>query len=218
MNCLNHPDMPAVAYCRTCGRPLCAQCQRPAQGVVYCEEHTPAPAYTAPPSSTAAAPARPVLPADPAPGLAFLLGFIPGVGAIYNGQYAKGLIHAVIFGLLVSIMSADATGGFGPLFGMLLTAWIFYMAFEAYHTAAKRRAGEAVDEFSSLVNLRRTGSFPAGAVILILLGVVLLLNTLEILQFRYIARYWPVVLIAIGVYMLYVRFTPQDDGGPEVGK
>jgi len=29
---------------------------------------------------------------DPAahPALAFLLGFIPGVGAIYNGQYAKG--------------------------------------------------------------------------------------------------------------------------------
>ena len=33
-----------------------------------------------------------------APGLAFALGFIPGVGAIYNGQYLKGLVHALIFG------------------------------------------------------------------------------------------------------------------------
>jgi len=27
---------------------------------------------------------------------------IPGVGAVYNGQYAKGLVHVVIVGLLIS--------------------------------------------------------------------------------------------------------------------
>ena len=32
--------------------------------------------------------------------IALFLGFIPGVGAIYNGQYAKGLVHAVVFGLI----------------------------------------------------------------------------------------------------------------------
>jgi len=211
MNCLNHPEAPAVAYCRTCGRPLCAQCQRTAQGVIYCEEHVPAAAYTAGAAPLAAPAAGTSY--DVSPGLACLLGFIPGVGAIYNGQYAKGLVHAIIFGLLVSILSSGATGGLEPLFGFLLTAWIFYMAFEAYHTAAKRRAGEPVDEFSSIVNLRgRSGTFPAGAVVLIVLGVVLLLNTLEILQFRYIVRYWPVALIVVGVYMLYLRVAGQGDG------
>ena len=24
MNCANHPDIAPVAYCRTCGKPLCA--------------------------------------------------------------------------------------------------------------------------------------------------------------------------------------------------
>ena len=37
MNCANHPDIPAVAYCRTCGKPLCANCTRSVQGVIYCE-------------------------------------------------------------------------------------------------------------------------------------------------------------------------------------
>ena len=98
-----------------------------------------------------------------------------------------------------------------PLFGILLTAWIFYMAFEAYHTARKRRAGEPVDEFSSLVDLRgRPGAFPAGAVVLIALGVILLLNTLDILQFGDIARYWPVLLILLGVWKLYARLAPED--------
>ena len=37
MNCANHPDIPSVAYCRTCGKPLCANCTRSVHGVIYCE-------------------------------------------------------------------------------------------------------------------------------------------------------------------------------------
>ena len=39
MNCANHPETAAVAYCRTCGKPLCQVCERPAQGTVFCQEH-----------------------------------------------------------------------------------------------------------------------------------------------------------------------------------
>ncbi len=37
MNCANHPDVEKVAFCRTCGKPLCANCTRSVQGVIYCE-------------------------------------------------------------------------------------------------------------------------------------------------------------------------------------
>jgi hypothetical protein len=142
--------------------------------------------------------------------MAAFLGFIPGVGAIYNGQYAKGLVHAVVFGLIISIMSHSG-GDSEPMLAMLLVAWIFYMIFEAYHTARRRMLGEPVEEFSSLVNMRGgAGRFPTGAVLLIALGVVLLLNTLDILDFRYLARYWPVVLILAGVYMLWARLTAES--------
>jgi hypothetical protein len=212
MNCLTHPETPATAYCRTCGKPLCEECKRTAQGVIYCEEHAPAAAYDAP----AAAPPRvpPVSYAtDASPGLALALGFIPGVGAIYNGQYAKGLVHAVVFGLLVSIIQSGTTGGLEPLLYVVVWAWEFYMAIEAYHTARKRRNGEPVDEFSSLMNVHGRGTFPAGAVLLILLGGVLLMDTMGWLQFRDIARFWPVALILLGVYMLYARLAPQSVDG-----
>jgi len=213
MNCLNHPEVPAIAFCRSCGKPLCDECKRPAQSTIFCEEHMP-PAVTA----AAASPqpgSRPFVSttvvADPSvsPGLAFVLGLIiPGVGAIYNGQYAKGLVHAVIFGLLVSILSSGSAAGLEPLFGILIAAWVLYMAFEAYHTARKRRAGEPLDEFSSLIDLHARGSrFPAGALILIVLGVLLLLNTTDIIPLERILRYWPVLLIAVGVYLLYARLT-----------
>ena len=54
--------------------------------------------------------------ADPSvsPGLAFALGLIiPGVGAIYNGQYAKGLVHVLILSLL--FMAAQSSSGLEPM-------------------------------------------------------------------------------------------------------
>ncbi|MGH9591910.1 MAG: B-box zinc finger protein, partial [Bryobacteraceae bacterium] len=138
MNCAVHPDVQAVAYCRSCGKPLCESCKRVWQDAIYCEEHGAAsPGGTAshvaapnPEYSPYTAPYPPPSPgaagiADPSasPGLAFLLGLIPGVGAIYNGQYVKGLIHVVVLGLLISIVGSDAAGGLEPVFGMLIGVW-----------------------------------------------------------------------------------------------
>ncbi len=245
MNCQNHPEVAATAYCRTCGKPICDECRRDAYGTVFCAEHAPVPvAAEAPPeaafasSASAPPPFSPPFPPPPpgipmgspyavppppgasrvsmdvSPGLAFLLGWIPGVGAIYNGQYAKGLVHAVVWGVLVSVTSSGrASHGLEPLFGMLIAVWCFYMAFEAYHTARKRRLGEPVDEYSSLIDFSgRKGQVPVAGIALIVLGILLLLHTLDLLDFEYVARYWPVLLIAAGAYLLYGRIT---HGHPE---
>jgi TM2 domain-containing membrane protein YozV len=205
MNCLNHPETPATAFCRTCGKPLCDACKRQVQGTVFCEEHAP-PVTAAAPPPIYVAPA-PVADPNVSPGLAFALGLIvPGVGAIYNGQYAKGLVHAIIFGLLVSVLSSGSAHGLEPLFGVLIAAWVFYMAIEAYQTALKRRAGQPMDEFSSLIDLHTQGSrFPAGAVLLIVVGVLLLLDTTDLIPMERFLRYWPILLILLGVYLLYGR-------------
>jgi TM2 domain-containing membrane protein YozV len=209
MNCQNHPEIPATAYCRTCGKPVCEQCRRDAHGTVFCEEHIPTPAGAAapPPASGAVPPSA--IPAsypraDVSPGLALFLGFIPGVGAIYNGQYVKGLVHAVIFGVIISILDSGS-GGLEVVMSMLLTAWIFYMAFEAQHTAQKRRNGEPVDEYSSVLNFRGGNNAPVAGIVLVVLGSLLLLNTLNLVNFAYLERYWPALLIAAGVYLLYTR-------------
>lgn len=227
MNCVNHPDVSAVAYCRACGKALCQTCQRTAQGTVFCEEHMPVETSGAGASQAFHSPytAPPTVPPPPmyapnigvSPGLAFILGLIPGVGAIYNGQYAKGLIHGLIFGALISIGSAGAfEHASGPMFGILLTAFYFYMPFEAYHTAKRRQLGQQVDEFSSLFPLRGKHSrVPVGPIVLIAVGLLFLLNNLGWLNFYDIARYWPVFLIALGVYMLYTRLTGSPAVGPE---
>ena len=221
MNCQNHPDVAAAAYCRTCGKPLCADCRRGESGIVYCAEHVPAaapPPFTAPPPY-AAPPLAPVpgVRSDVHPGLAFALGWIPGVGAIYNGQYAKGLIHAVVWGVFMSIANSEAVHGMEPIFVIMVMAWWAYMAFEAYRTAQKLQRGEPVDEYSSVLQLRGgPGRFPIAAVALIGMGVLLLLHTLDLVNFERIVPYWPVLLIAAGVYMLWARFAGQEPAPGEV--
>src|SRR5208282_4607388 len=76
----------------------------------------------------------------PHPVLAAFLGLIPGVGAMYNGQFIKGLIHIVIFAVLVS--AAHVYG----IFGLFIAGWVFYQVFEAYHTAKARRDGEPLPD------------------------------------------------------------------------
>ncbi|MEN6606683.1 MAG: DUF5668 domain-containing protein, partial [Bryobacteraceae bacterium] len=68
------------------------------------------------------------------------------------------------------------------------------------------RRGEIVDEFSSLLpSKRESGGFPVGPILLIALGVIFLLNTMDILRLDQILRWWPVFLIALGAYLLYCR-------------
>lgn len=213
-----------IGYCRMCGKALDETNATAAEGTLYCTEHgpqaqasasTPPPLPIEPPSPYtapayhAAPPVPPRADARVSPGLAFILGFIPGVGAVYNGQYAKGLVHVVIFGSIISILSSGAARGFEPLFGLMIPTFVFYMCFEAYHTARKRRDGEMVDEFSGLV--RRDSAapsrFPLAPALLIAFGILFLLDNLEILKIGRLLRYWPAALIVLGLYLLYERIT-----------
>jgi hypothetical protein len=50
-----------------------------------------------------------------------------------------------------------------------------------------------------------SGGFPITPIILILVGVIFLLNNLEVIRLYQVLRYWPVVLILLGAYLLYIR-------------
>jgi TM2 domain-containing membrane protein YozV len=151
MNCPNHPDAAAVAYCQNCGKPLCSTCMRSVGGVVYCES-----CLAARLSSQAATgqPAQYGMHAHPV--LAGLLGFIPGVGAMYNGQFVKALAHVLIFAVFVSLADKSV------VFGLLVAAWVFYQVFDAAQTAKARRDGLPLPNPFGLNDLgARLGMTPA---------------------------------------------------------
>src|SRR5580765_6485985 len=104
MNCAVHNQTQAVAYCRTCGKALCEECKRDVMGAIYCEPCIAArlqgaPGVTAPGATIVPPPPAP--PGAPNPTIAGLLGFVPGVGAMYNGQFVKAFAHVLIFVMLI---------------------------------------------------------------------------------------------------------------------
>ncbi len=259
MNCAIHTDQPATAYCRTCGKALCTACQRTVNGVVYCE-----PCLAAKLDPVAAQAAKPTSQVileqglglknvrNPNAVLAAILACIPGVGAMYNGQFLKGLIYAGIFATLVAI-TAHSNG----LFGMLVGAFLFYMIFDAYHSAKAIAAGlPAPDPLgldrmfgagvgtgtmnppvpaaawnTPVTNPAPSGSAmagfvpvpsvppvpdtsstsnalpkaPIGAIVLIGLGVLFLLDNIGVFDFAF-GQLWPVILIAIGAWLFVQRW------------
>jgi len=236
MNCANHVDIPATAYCRTCGKPVCAICARDVRGVVYCEDCLAAQvsgSMPPPPQPGVVVPGATSV-ASGSPGLAAVLGFIPGAGAMYNGEYAKGFIHVLIFATL--IWAADNVSG---LFGLAIAAFVIYMPIEAYQTAKARMLGLQPPDpfgFNNLFGTRPPATavvtpggmapvapvegapvaavvddetdskqIPVGAFVLIGLGVLFLLNTFGWMHFDWIWRFWPLILIAVGIRVLMKR-------------
>ncbi len=153
MDCVNHSGVNATAFCQNCGKPLCQACVKTgAGGQIFCE-----PCWMA--WNGGQQPFVPPPAGAPNPVLAAILGLIPGVGAMYNGQLIKGLVHVLIFAVLVSMTSA-VHGDLDIFFGLMIPAWIFYQSFEAYHTAKARRDGEPLPDplgLSELTNLFGTG-------------------------------------------------------------
>jgi hypothetical protein len=67
----------------------------------------------------------------------FLLGLIPGVGALYNGEYKKAAVHLLIFLVISALLGAVPRSLYNSM-EWIQRGFVLYMAFEAYHTAQKR--------------------------------------------------------------------------------
>ncbi len=151
----------------------------------------------------------------PNPGLALFLGFIPGVGAIYNGQVMKGMVQVLLFGSLIAI--SDRVGGpLDTIFGLGAAAFYFYMVIDSYQTAKRKALGQPVEEWLGFGDFKLNA--PIGAALLIGLGALFLLDNLGIHVFESIGKFWPVLLIVIGILLLQRRVgggagPPQSGSG-----
>ena len=245
MNCAKHPDQPATAYCRTCGKALCSTCSRDVRGVIYCEEclasrlgdTVPA---AAPPYSTVPPVGTPVVirQGGGSPALAAILSLIPGVGQMYNEQYAKGLIFVLVFAALIQMANHVS-----DMFGLLIAGFYIYQIIDAYKTADARRFGRPLPDpfgLNDMLSGKDKAAYhatapmatyvanpadpaappvmvqqepaepekhgaPVGAIILIGLGLLFLLDSFDMFRFDWVGRTWPVILIAIGVWIFIRR-------------
>jgi len=203
MNCAFHPEVENAAFCIKCGKALCAQCVRQVQSSIYCESCLAESLGET--TGTAGSASRPIPPlvqtaGGGSPEAAFLLGLIPGVGAIFNAEYFKAALHLLIFGTLVT--ASDHAGPGEALFALLAFGFYVYMPFEAFYTAKKRKlAREGINLITPFDSFNEQfGDMELwGGIALVVMGVIFLLHTFDILPLEKIGRIWPVLLILAGI-------------------
>jgi hypothetical protein len=146
------------------------------------------------------------VPTPPPPGAhiparAALCAIIPGIGAVYNREYIKAVIHLTIFAALAYIGETASIGA--------LAAASFYVftIFDAYRSAEAiaRRAPEKTSTPDEEVNLPLWGG------ILVLLGVLFLLDNLGAIRLRAAMEFWPLLLIFLGVYLIF-SYVKRNEG------
>lgn len=244
MNCNTHGDTAAVAFCRTCGKPLCNQCTRDVRGVIYCES-----CLAARMEGTAPVPFVPVTPLPPPPtgyqqfmdqGLGvkvppgpssgpnpavagILAGFFPiGVGAVYTGQYAKGLSHLVIMVLLIVGESSDVPWYVHTVLAILMGFFWVYQIIDSARSARAIQMGEPVPDPFGLGQMFGTGErlettkVPTGAAVLIGLGVLFLLHTAGLFEIG-VDHFVSLILIVLGVWIFARNLGLLGTYGPTCG-
>jgi hypothetical protein len=139
-------------------------------------------------------PPPPPISAGHIPTRAALCALVPGVGAVYNREYTKAVVHFSIFAGLAMI--GETVG----VFSLAAASFYVFTIIDAYRTAdtiLKRGGFEAAQDQQEEINL------PVWGGLLILMGVLFLLDNLGAIRIRTAVQFWPLILVALGAYLIY---------------
>ena len=195
--CAYHPKNAAVVQCNRCARRLCSACDHRIRGFPFCQDCIVAGVeLLRQQSQTSATPASY---RKTSPVVATLLSFVPGLGAAYNGQTAKAIVHFAIFASFFQM--AVLTQGVQFFILGVLGSWLF-AAVDACRTAQLIRAGLTPETEEDVITRRLYGNPFAWGLTLIVIGTLFLLHTLLGVQLP-VRQLLPVALVALGAYMLF---------------
>ncbi len=194
--CAYHPKNAAVVQCNQCARRLCSACDHRIKGFPFCQDCIVAGVDLLRSQSHSGSD---LSYRKSSPFVATLLSFVPGLGAAYNGQTAKAIVHFAIFASFFQM--AVLTQGI-PFFILgVLGTWLF-AAVDACRTAQLMRAGLSPDTEEDVITRRLYGNPFAWGVTLVVIGTIFLLHTLLGVQLP-VRQLLPVALVGLGAYMLF---------------
>lgn len=132
------------------------------------------------------------------PLIAGLFGLVPGLGAAYNGQNIKSLLHFIVPISLLQLGDIFSHQIELPLF-LGAAAFYVFSIYDAVRTARRASLGADIQsEDAALKRLLRENTTTLGAV---LTGVGVL-TLLDLFFPHLVQRLWPFVLILSGLFLL----------------
>lgn len=203
MNCIYHTRNPATVQCSRCARALCPACDHRIRGFPYCQDCIVAGVESLQQQQTRAATSAGAVAVQrrTSPLVAALLSIVPGLGAAYNGQTSKAIVHFTIFASFFQM--ATVTDGVAFFILGALGMWLYAMV-DAYRTAQLMRAGLASGAEYDAITRRLYGNPLAWGATLVLLGTIFLLHTMFGIHLP-VREFLPVTLVLVGIYMIFER-------------
>src|SRR5438477_11114876 len=199
MNCSYHTRNAATVQCNQCARALCPACDHRIRGFPFCQDCIVAGVEMLRYQQSRTSDAE-VIRRKTSPFIAtFLSLFVPGLGAAYNGQTSKAIVHFAIFASFFQM--AVVTDGVTFFVLGVAGTWLF-AAVDACRTAQLMRAGLAPDAEEDAITRQLYGNPIAWGITLVALGSIFLAHTLLGVQFP-VRRTLPVALVILGAYMLF---------------
>lgn len=181
----------------------------PTQEPVGTPETAPPAVETPPPPAYAQgapvhyAPLQPPAPQKPqkSPLLAAILGFFPGLGHIYCGLYARGLVVFAVFAALITA-GVETDGNVPPLLPLSVAFVLFFNVFDAFRQASMINLG-LTEEDMETVHRRASGGVVAG-VALVLIGLYGFLEKyVPAFDPSVIFDHWFLLIMAFGGWLIF---------------
>ncbi len=178
--------------------------QQTMEGDAVTEDAAPE-ATPLPPNPPAAAPVYGRPPQEKTPLVAAILSFVPGLGNIYNGLYARGISFAIAFVVLVRIASTVKRD---QEIAMIVPTMIFFCLFnifDAYRQANLINMGYWSEE-SHLAPRKHAelgGGFLVPGILLTVLGAFSVLDRYLDVYVWDILDHWPIPALLLGIYLIW---------------
>lgn len=199
MYCSYHTKNSATVQCNQCGRALCQACDHRIRGFPFCQDCIVAGVESLRYQQSRLTDGQ-VIRRQTSPFVATLLSFfVPGLGAAYNGQTSKAIVHFAIFASFFQM--AVVTDGIMFFVLGVIGTWLF-AAVDACRTAQLMRAGLAPEAEEDAISRQLYGNPLAWGITLVVLGAMFLSHTLLGVQFP-MKKALPVALVVLGAYILF---------------
>lgn len=143
---------------------------------------------------------------DKNPSLAAFLAIFPGMGAIYNGNFLKGITYMLIFAVLI-VLTSNAHDPDAVVFALMIAGFYIFQIIDSYNDT-----GKINQNFSP-------GEEPArgkedlslfSAIVVLVMGIIFQLANFDLLTYRQVTRLWPLALIAFGIKIVFNYFKREE--------
>ncbi len=149
---------------------------------------------------------------EKSPGIALLLSFVPGLGAIYNGELLKGLSFMGIFVFFIYLLDSNFPTYETVFIALAFVGFYLYTIIDSYKVATTKfsvKESKGETEQRKQEDLSELND-PILSITVILFGFLFLFINLDIIDWETVRLYWPLLLIIAGIKLIY-NFTKKEE-------